>query len=160
MIGWREKNASVCLSVYWRECVLTIFYSPQAPMKRVWKTFFPKLIQQNSASHYVKGRSSLQTLGFEIGTEWIKSFFGYMLINPSHDVVVSFFRYLYSKSVRLEEFKSVENDYLNGDVTLFFHSDHLAFFRRTLGTRLESKYKPYWNNIWGHMIKIYSRRGS
>mgnify|MGYP003690813201 CR=1 FL=1 len=27
------------------------------------------------------------------------------------------------------------------------HSDHLAFFRRTLGTRLGSKYKPYWNYI-------------
>ena len=44
-----------------------------------------------------------------------------MLINPSHDVIVSFFvRYLYSESVRLQEFKSVDNDYLNGDVTLFF----------------------------------------
>ena len=32
-----------------------------------------------------------------------------------------------------------------GSVTESTHSDHLAFFRRTLGTRLESKYKPYWN---------------
>ena len=32
-------------------------------------------------------------------------------------------------------------------ITLSKHSDHLAFFRRTLGTRLGSKYKPYWNYI-------------
>ena len=29
--------------------------------------------------------------------------------------------------------------------SLFFYLDHLAFFRRTLGTTLGSKYKPYWN---------------
>ena len=84
-----------------------------------------------------------------------------MLINPSRDVMVSFFvRYLYSESARLQEFKSVDNDYLNGDVTLFFHSDHLAFFRRTLGTSLGSKYKPYCDYICGHMIKKYTGRGS
>ena len=43
------------------ERVCAIFYSPQAPVKRVWKPFSPKLIQQNSASHFVKGRSSLKT---------------------------------------------------------------------------------------------------
>ena len=36
------------------------------------------------------------------------------------------------------------------------HSDHLAFFRRTLGT----KNKPYWNYICGHVINKYSRRRS
>ena len=40
------------------------------------------------------------------------------------------------------------------------HSDHLAFFRRTLGTRLGSKYKPYWNYIQGHVINKYFRCGS
>ena len=39
-----------------------------------------------------------------------------MLINPSSDVFVSLACYSYSKSVGLEGFKSVENDYLNGDV--------------------------------------------
>ena len=45
-----------------------------------------------------------------------------MLISPSRGVVVSLFRDSYSKSVRLGGFKSVENDYLNGDVTprIFF----------------------------------------
>ena len=41
----------------------------------------------------------------------------YMLINPSRDVVASLACYSYSKSVRLGGFKSVWNDYLNGDVT-------------------------------------------
>ena len=36
-------------------------------------------------------------------------------------------------------------------ITSTCHSDHPAFFRRTLGTRLGSKYKPYWNYICGHM---------
>ena len=40
------------------------------------------------------------------------------------------------------------------------HSDHLAFFRRMLGTRLGTKYQPYWNYIWVHVINKYSRRGS
>ena len=40
-----------------------------------------------------------------------------MLISPSRKVVVSLFRDSYSKSVRLGGFKSMENDYLNGDVT-------------------------------------------
>ena len=47
-----------------------------------------------------------------------------MFISPSRDVVVSLFCDSYSKSVRLEGFKSVENDYLNGDFTprIFFES--------------------------------------
>ena len=49
-------------------------------------------------------------------------------------------------------------DWLN--VTLMHHSDHLAFFRRTLGTRLGSKYKSYWNYICGHVINKYSRRAA
>ena len=35
----------------------------------------------------------------------------------TYGVVVSLFRDSYSKSVRLGMFKSVENNYLNGDVT-------------------------------------------
>ena len=60
------------------------------------------------------------TLSFDIGTEMNEYniyFFGYMLISPSRGVLVSLFRDSYSKSVRLGGFKSVENDYLNGDVT-------------------------------------------
>ena len=53
------------------------------------------------------------TFGLVSGT----LFNGFMLINPSREVVVSLACYSYSKSVRLGEFKSVENDYLNGDVT-------------------------------------------
>ena len=30
------------------------------------------------------------------------------------------------------------------------HTDHLALFRRTLGTRLESKYTPCWNYFQSH----------
>ena len=43
---------------------------------------------------------------------------------------------------------------------LHVHSDQLAFFCRTLGTGLGSKYKPYWNYICGHVLNKYSRRGS
>ena len=52
-------------------------------------------------------------MGFDIATEWMQSFFGYMLINPSRDVVVSLFRDSYYKSVKLPlgGFKSVENDF-------------------------------------------------
>ena len=52
--------------------------------------------------------------------------FGYMLISPSRDVVVSLFRESYSKSVRLGGFNSlypyIKNYSLNGDVTplIFF----------------------------------------
>ena len=48
----------------------------------------------------------MKTLSFDIGTEKIQ-YFGYMLISPSRDVVVSLFRDLYYKSVRLGGFKSV-----------------------------------------------------
>ena len=57
-----------------------------------------------------------------------------MLINPSRDVVVSLFSDSYSKSVRLGGFKSVENDYLNGDVTpqifLKFSELHVKYERK------------------------------
>ena len=43
--------------------------------------------------------------------------FAYTIINPSSDVVASLACNSYSKSVRLGGFKSVKNDYLNGDVT-------------------------------------------
>ena len=36
---------------------VSIFYSPQAPMKRVWNPFLPQI----DASHCVQGRSSLKT---------------------------------------------------------------------------------------------------
>ena len=39
------------------------------------------------------------------------------VISPSRDVVISLFRGSSSKSARLEGLKSMENDYLNGDVT-------------------------------------------
>ena len=52
-----------------------------------------------------------QTLGFDSGTK------RYMLINQSRAVVASLAYYSYSKLVRLEGFKSVKNDFLNGDVT-------------------------------------------
>ena len=44
-------------------------------------------------------------------------FFGYMLINPSRQVAVSLESYSCSTLVRLGGFKSVENNYLNGNVT-------------------------------------------
>ena len=55
-----------------------------------------------------------------------------MLISPSRGVVVSLFRDSYSKSVRLGGFKSVENDYLNGNVTprIFFKFSELKYERK------------------------------
>ena len=47
-----------------------------------------------------------------------------------------------------------------GGCKVVAHSDHPAFFRRTLGTRLGSEHKPYWNYICGHVINKFSRRGS
>ena len=54
-----------------------------------------------------------------------------MLISPSRGVLVSLFRDSYSKSVRLGRFKSVENDYLNGDVTprIFLKFSELKYER-------------------------------
>mgnify|MGYP003692024949 CR=1 FL=1 len=61
--------------------------------------------------------------------------FGYMLINQSRDVIASLACYSYFKLVRLGGFKSVENDYLNGDVpdftVLLVYKDdsfHFTFF--------------------------------
>ena len=49
IIGWRENNACVCLCVW--VCVYANYIlSPQASMKSVWNPFFPKLINQNSAT--------------------------------------------------------------------------------------------------------------
>jgi len=55
-----------------------------------------------------------------------------MLISPSRAVVVSLFRDSYSKSVRLGGFKSVENDYLNGDshTTDFLKFSELKYERK------------------------------
>ena len=57
---------------------------------------------------------------------------GYMLINPSRDVVASLACYSLSKSARLGGFKSVENDYLNGDVTprIFFEIFRIKILAR------------------------------
>ena len=99
------------------ECLLTIFYSQQAPIKRVWNPLLPLINIAEQRESLGKRQIIFKnppepTLGFDIDR-----IFGYMLINPSCDVVVSLFRDSYSKSVRLGGFKSMENDYLNGDVT-------------------------------------------
>ena len=69
-----------------RECVhvLAIFYRPQALIEPPSSTNK----YQNIVSHCVKGRSSLKT---RLNQPWVLTFFGYMLMNPSPDVVVSLF---------------------------------------------------------------------
>ena len=95
--------------------MLTIFHSPQAPMKRIWNPIFPKIILFNCASHSVKGRAIFENQPDQpwvliVGQNEYNHYFGYMLLNPSRDVDVSLARYSYAKSVRLGRFKSVEND--------------------------------------------------
>ena len=61
------------------ECVLTIFYSPQAPMKRDWNLLLPQInITEQSESEQCESlckrqiifRNPLEpTLSFDIGTE-------------------------------------------------------------------------------------------
>ena len=83
--------------------MLTIFNSSQAHMKRGWNLLLPQIEQSESLckTQIIFENLPESTLGFDSG---------YMLINPSRDVCNS-----YSKSVRLGRFKSVENDYFNGD---------------------------------------------
>ena len=102
--------------------LLTIFFIPQAPMKRVWNLFLPQIdIKEHCKSlckrQIIFENSPESTLDLTVGQNEYNYFFGYMLIHPSLDVVVSLACYSYSKSVRLGGFKSVENDYLNVDVT-------------------------------------------
>ena len=86
-------------------------------MKKGFETpFFPKVIKQNSAGHCVKG-TAWPTLGFDIGTEWVKSLWGYMFNLSIYHIVISLACYSYFKAVRLGEFKSMENINLNGEVT-------------------------------------------
>ena len=95
---------------------ITIFYSPH-PWNGVGTFFFSNwynrtvLFTVNKA--YQLWKPAWTNHGF---WQWDR-LFGCMLINPSRDVVASLACYSYSKSVRLGGFKSVENDYLNGDVT-------------------------------------------
>ena len=73
------------------ESVLTIFYSSQAPMKRVWNPLLPQI---NITEQ--KGRPSLKTsLNQPRVLHWdrmnaILSWLAYMLISPSRDDVVSY----------------------------------------------------------------------
>ena len=60
----------------WGECVLTIFYVPQAPMKRVWNHLLPKIYITEKCESLYKRQIIFEnppdpTLGFDIGTEWI-----------------------------------------------------------------------------------------
>ena len=88
-------------------------------MKRVWNPLLPKINIKEQCESLCKRQIFFEnplepTLSFDIGTEMNTI---YNLITPSRCVLVSLFRDSYSKSVRLGGFKSVENDYLNGDVT-------------------------------------------
>ena len=88
--------------------MLTIFYSPQAPMKRVWNPPLPQINIKEQCESLCKRQIIFEnplepTLSFDIGTEMNEYniyFFGYMLISPSRGVLVSLFRDSYSKSVR------------------------------------------------------------
>ena len=82
-------------------------------------------VKKCSLSNCRKGRSSLETCLIDLvfcysETGWIQSFFSdYIWINPSRDMLLSMQHcYSYSRSVKLRYFKSVENDYFNGDVAL------------------------------------------
>ena len=86
------------------KCVITLFYSPQAPMKSVWNLLLLQINITEQCESLCKRQiifenPSETTLSFDIGTEKIQ-YFGYMLISPSLDVVVSLFHDSYSKSVR------------------------------------------------------------
>ena len=115
---------------------LTIFYSPQAPIKRVWNPLPPKIYKADPSL-----KTSLnQTWVFTVGQNEYNLFFGYMLINPSHDVVFILACYSYFKLVRWEGFKSMEND---GEIIIHWRiwkmgmSHHRFFFKFS-----ELKYKP------------------
>ena len=121
---WNEPiTGFLCFHCYQNKTcyILTIFFSPRAPMKRVWNPLLPQInIKEQFESlckRQILWKPLEPTLSFDIGTDWIQYFFGYMLISLPRYVVVSLFRDSYFKSIRLGGFKSVENDYLNGDVT-------------------------------------------
>ena len=55
-------------------CVLTIFYCPQAPMKRVWNSLLPLINITDQCESLCKRQIIFEnppepTLGFDIGTE-------------------------------------------------------------------------------------------
>ena len=75
--------------------MLTMFYSSQAPMKRVWNPLLPQINITEQCESLCKRQIIFEdppepTLSFDIGTEKVQ-YFGYMLISPSRDVVVSLF---------------------------------------------------------------------
>ena len=91
--------------------MLTIFYSSQAPMKRVWNHLLPKINITEQCESLCKRQIIFEnppepTLSFDIGTEKIQ-YFGYMVTSSIRDVIVSLFLDSYYKLVRLGRFKSV-----------------------------------------------------
>ena len=64
----------VCLCVQGGECVLTIFYSPQTPMNKVWNPLFTQINITEQCESLCKRQIIFEnptepTLGFDIGTE-------------------------------------------------------------------------------------------
>ena len=70
-----ERITHVCVFVCRvGECVLTIFYSPQAPMKRVWNPLLPQINIKEQCESLCKRQIIFEnplepTLSFDIGTE-------------------------------------------------------------------------------------------
>ena len=94
IIWWRENYACVCLCVG-GESVWALLYSIVHKQPWVWNPLLPQ-INITTQCELCKRQIIFEyppepTLGFDIATVWIQSFFGYMLINPSRDVVVSLF---------------------------------------------------------------------
>ena len=95
-------------------------------MKRVgvWRPLLPQIYKTEQCKSLCKRQIIFET---RLNQPWVlklrqneyNHFSGYRSINQSRDVVVSLACYSYSKLVKLGEFKSVKNDYLNGDVTLW-----------------------------------------
>ena len=91
-------------------------------MKRISNPFLPQIDKTEQCESLCKRQIIIEsppepTLGLMTAVQnEYDNFFCYMLINPTCDVVVSLACYSYSKSAILGWFKSVENDYLNGDV--------------------------------------------
>ena len=74
--------------------MLTIFSSPQASMKMVLNPLFPQTDITESCESLCKTQIIFEnqpepTLGLTLGQNEYNNVFGYMLINPSRDVVVS-----------------------------------------------------------------------
>ena len=84
-----------------RVCVPTIFYSPQAPMKRVWNPLLPRIDITKQCESLCR-----TSLGFWRWDRMNTIVFGYILIKSSRDAVVSLACYSYFKFDRLGGFKS------------------------------------------------------